>query len=60
MNDDLKRRQEAGAAVEEQMIKFLMQWQPVRDLRIGDVWQIASAARTYAFEAFSSVTKPAA
>jgi len=50
---DLKRRQAAGVEVERKMIEFLMQWAPVRELKVGDVQQIATSARLYAFDAFS-------
>lgn len=51
--DDLKRRQEAGEQVEDDMLDFLMQFTPAGELRLCDAKQIAAFARTRAFELFS-------
>lgn len=55
MRDTLKQRQEAGAVLEHQMIAFLMQFDPARELKVCDVRLIASHARSLAFDCFSKV-----
>lgn len=55
MNDQIKlrKRQEAGQAVEKQMVEFLMQFNPARELKVCDVQFIAGRARRLAFDLFS-------
>jgi hypothetical protein len=52
LDDDLKAKQEAGAAVERSMIDFLLQFQPARELKICDAQLIADHARRLAFDHF--------
>lgn len=53
-DDDLKRRQEAGALVEKRMIEFLIQFHPAGELKVDNVRAIAFEARRLAFDAFSN------
>lgn len=53
MNDDLKRRQEAGQEVERKMLDFLLGFSPTDVLSVGDVKVIAGHARGLAFDIFS-------
>ena len=48
----LKRRQDAGRKLEEEMVTFLLQFDPARDLKISDAKQIAQYARNRAFDLF--------
>lgn len=55
MTDNLKQRQAAGEEVERQMIEFLIQFDPARDMKVSDVKTIANYARGLAFNYFSAV-----
>lgn len=45
--------QAASAEVESKMRDFLFQYEPMQELKIGDVKLIARFARTFAFDAFT-------
>lgn len=59
MNTDeaqrLKRRQELGQRVQERMLHHLLNYGPIRELKVGDIHVIAEMARTHAFEAMQEL-----
>ena len=56
--NELKERQDASGDVEKRMMEVLLQFTPVKDLKVCDVQAIARFARNAAFEAFSPKTGP--
>lgn len=50
----LEQRQAAGAAVEKQLVDFMLQFHPTHELRVSDVLTIAGAALRIAFDAFDA------
>lgn len=48
---ELTRRQIAGQMVRDKMIMMLMNYSPVRELKVADLHVIAEMARSLAFEA---------
>lgn len=55
MADKLKAMQEAGQQVEKDMVSFLLQYAPARELKVEDVLLIAGRARRLAFDQFAEV-----
>lgn len=49
---DLERRQKAGQRVEDEMLKYLLHYYPVYELKVNDILSIAGHARALAFDAF--------
>ncbi len=56
-NSALKYRQEAGEQVEKDMLAFLLQFVPAKELKIVDVQCIANYARNRAFALFTEATE---
>lgn len=49
---ELRARQQAAENVEKRLMFFMLQFDPVSGLKIGDAKAIAAWARTVAFEEF--------
>jgi hypothetical protein len=49
----VEQKQRAALILEKRFIEFLLQFEPMQDIAVGDVKCIASTARTYAFEEFT-------
>lgn len=58
MPDDLRQRQDASARVEKRMIAFLCGFDPAGRLTLDDAKEIASVARSLAFDEFSFPETP--
>ena len=54
-DNTLKARQEAGERVEARVLEMLLHYAPAQDLSVGNVKQIAFAARQVAFDEFSQI-----
>lgn len=52
VNNDLKFRQEACNKIEQDMVQFLLQYNPASELKVSDIKMIAARARYVAFDAF--------
>ena len=51
-SDSLKKRQHAAQRLEEEIVAFLLQFDPARDLKISDAKTIAGYARNRSFDLF--------
>lgn len=53
MTNDLKRRQAAAENLTQRMVEFLVDFEPMEKISVGDMKTIARFASSFAFDEFS-------